>query len=316
MTLLLGESFGPWTVKKGKHNYAERREFNNGASIWYTPVAAEGNKGLAVDLPGGALGEMLWADVLDLLLTLTNGLRCSRIDLALDYRGDNVPLIDLSRQAASSGELCRCRRWKPNDDFSGVERIRHENDFGRRGSNGSGKYMRWYDKGLETGEALEGRWVRLEAELSGKVAAAVSPDIMQADDPLEKLMGIALGCVDFRENTGDAHIERRQRLDWWEQVLSGVEVVRVAAPRKQKTLESYCGWIRRCVVNGIKDMAELAGTTVQDVFEDLTAGGPLPLRKPPELNPVAWEYAKTTKSLIGQKIFTDTNNKRPQYMST
>ena len=203
VTLVLAECFGPWRVERGRNFYAERREFNNGATINHTPIGMSGNDGFMVELPGSALGALAWLDALSLLRSLSLGMRCSRIDLALDYRGEDVPLIGLATLAARQGELCRCKRWKPVEEYSGTERIAYGINFGRRGKDGSGRYMRWYDKGLVTKEVPEGQWVRLEAELPGSVAAQASVEVLKADDPIACLAGMTLGCVDFLENTGD-----------------------------------------------------------------------------------------------------------------
>ena len=45
--------------------------------------------------------------------------------------------------------------------------------------------MRWYDKGLETGDAPEGRWVRLEAELSKDVANLAAMEVLSSKEPLD-----------------------------------------------------------------------------------------------------------------------------------
>lgn len=295
LTLQLTDRFGPYRTEKGRNFYAERREFNNGTTINYTPDGMCGNKGMMLELPGGSLGELAWAEVLELLRLITPRLRCSRLDLALDYRGDAVPLIGLARESALRGELCRCRRWKPVDEYLDVERTAYGVNFGKRGKDGSGKYMRWYDKGLEANEEPEGRWVRLEAELSGGVAQAASQQVLESTEPVTVLAGITLACVDFRANTGDAHLERRPRMAWWDEVLASIAVIRITAPRKRKTLESYGAWLNRCVFKGLSDCAILTGMTVQEVMKDLHSSELMPLPKPPELNPVAWAYAENLK---------------------
>ena len=133
ITLRLAEWFGPWKIDRGRYHYAARHEFNNKAAIHFTRSGEEGNTGMCVELPGEALGELPWPALIGLLYRLMFGMRCTRLDLAMDFRGDAVPLIDLGQGSARQGELCHCKVWEPREQWRDGDRIAHGVNFGRRG---------------------------------------------------------------------------------------------------------------------------------------------------------------------------------------
>jgi len=96
--------------------------------------------------------------------------------------------------------------------------------------------------------------------------------------------------LDFRRDTGDRHLQRRPRSEWWSDVIASVGHERVTAPRPGKKLENFGGWIRKCVAPSLAACAALTGQTLATVLEDFTSGSHY--YKDPNTNAVAVLYAQ------------------------
>jgi len=283
------ELWGAWRDCKGKHGYGRGQRWMSGAEVWYTPVNGEGQAGMCVSLNGDALGSIAWDDRLDLLAFLIEHVVCTRLDLAVDYRGERVRIIEEATASADRGELCRCRVHKPVVEKRDNEVTAYGLNLGRRGKAGSGRYVRTYDKGLETGECPRGQWVRWEAELSKKVADSAVRRVLAADDPAREIRAIALGCVDFRMVTGDAHLDRRPRARWFLDLVQDARPVRVAAVRPAPSADRRQQWLRRCVYRSLQAMAANTGTSIETVLQDVCGDlGPHP---DPQGDAAAMQYA-------------------------
>lgn len=276
----LERRFGPFVSKGGKgFQHGGSRLFANGAMIAFDDLDKE-NPIIRVELNGNVLSGMSGDEAVELLKVLLLGRKCTRIDIRLDWQcpdGERVGLIDLATASCRRDELCRARRWKPHEDMDGIERVGHGLYVGRRGKDGSGRYLRIYDKGLETGERSAGTWERFEVEHTSDVANDVAIAIAKADDWLYTSMAIALGAVDFRENNGSRELERRPRVSWWSQLLEGIEPVNVRSKRVPTSFERNVGWMRQAMAPKMKAMAIATGQTFGDVAADLL-GDVLPHR--------------------------------------
>ncbi len=177
VTTMFEKTFGPWVSKGGKgFQHGGSRVFANGAVIAFDDADKE-RPIIRVELNGNALASITGDESVELLRWLLMGRKCTRIDVRLDWQcpdGERIGLIDLATASCRGDELCRARRWKPHEDMSGTERVGHGLYIGRRGKDGSGRYLRIYDKGLETGERPTGTWERYEVEHTQEVANAPS----------------------------------------------------------------------------------------------------------------------------------------------
>jgi len=124
--------------------------------------------------------------------------------------------------------------------------------------------LRVYDKALESGTGEVGSWVRWELELSDTCAVAALESVA-SDEWEAALLGLAFGCVDFRENTGDQHIERRSRVAWWRDFIGIVPTRRVTAERQRPTLDGWLGWVRTAVLPGVLGAALMLGLGVDEL---------------------------------------------------
>lgn len=263
--------------RKGIMNfYDERYVFGNKAQVMFDHEPRNG-KGMFILLPGQALAD--FGDVettLRMLRSLFIGRRCTRLDLRLDMRSTDpggVGLIESVEDSCRRGELCHCRMWAPVALYEGGSKLKARGvNLGRRGSNGSGRYVRVYDKGLETHEAEVGEWERWETEMSGDVANEVALQLLEKEGQFtaENVMRYALGAVAFHEVVaGETALAERPLAEWWRVMLDSLKPVLVVATRAPKTLERYAAWLRNVVAPLLESMGRRTGQTIGSVFEDL-----------------------------------------------
>jgi len=266
LTERLAEYLGTWEVTRGRWSYAERQQFPYGASIQYSDRE---RPECCCDLPGEACQRLGEDVLLDLLRdAYAMDFQATRIDLRADFHGEPVGLIDLVMRSAQAGELCRAHKVDPRQPFDAEngKLFGRQINLGVRGKNGSGRYVRVYDKGLETGTETVGRWERWESEFSKKVAAQVGEALIVAADWLRGMKQACFGAVDFRENNGQRAYERRPRVQWWHDLLEGLEPITYRKHKTPATLQSYMTWLRRCVSPGLQKLAEHAGQTVPELL--------------------------------------------------
>jgi hypothetical protein len=231
-------------------------------------------------LPGNPLQHYSHDQLTDLVqYTLSVGGRITRLDLALDYTpadgADAVGIIERAIRACETGHLCIARRYRPypEKDYKG-RWLGNGISIGTRGSkNGSGRYLRIYDKGLETKTLPVGQWERWEVELTSVVADQAARHLF-LDNPTDlqtfqtALRQIALGAVEFRNGTGP---RKSRPLCGWYQTLSSNTLLKCFI-RKQirPALERTRKYLK--VGRGIcKTLAANTGRTVHQVWDDLTA---------------------------------------------
>lgn len=285
VTQRLEECIGPCTIGKGFNGYGSGRHFAYAAAIAYSD---EDRPELCVKLPGDTCGRLGSLGVLELLAWVYGqGGKATRIDVRSDFKGESLDLIDLVRESCERRQLCRCRRWKTEEPRGNDGAYLGRGvTLGRRGKDGSGRYVRVYDKGLETGEALARTWERWETEFCKDAADQVARVLIEADDWKRDALAVALGAVEFREWTGSASLVRRPLAAWWSAFLGGVRPVLVKAKRTPTTLKGFVGWVGRCVLPTLTTMAHESGQSVQSVLDHFKPDKPLPRSK----SPVVWEY--------------------------
>ncbi|HZZ43072.1 MAG TPA: replication initiation factor domain-containing protein [Tepidisphaeraceae bacterium] len=184
----------------------------------------------------------------------------TRVDVGWN---DMIGLIDLDEveEAATSSEVSGFKsyggRMTPLKSMSTGEKKGDMITFGARGSDGGGKYMRIYDKTLEskgkivakdqTGE--EFNVIRMEVEFGDHWAQMAFRRLAKCRDVREfaqTMANLLTSSVDFLEKKGkDRHKNRRDRLDWWQAVRDRLnnEDIEISCPRPvpplQKSLEYY-----------------------------------------------------------------------------
>lgn len=266
---LLCQYFGEWQYGRGAMFLA--RSMRWGVAALYFDEGLEAADHCVIDLPGSALALLDRDEVITLAGELA-ALSCrpTRVDVAVDFEGDQIQLVQTVDAACRGGELCGARRFEYRERFgSGQRRSLHMVTIGARGNLGSGRYVRVYDKGLETGTADEGRWVRWECEFSDDCAREVVSALVASSDWRTEAMERALGAVDFREANGSVALARRPRSAWWRAVIEGLSVVRTTAKRLKSTLIGYTRWLGRSVWPSLTAFAENLGCSVEQLVSEL-----------------------------------------------
>lgn len=122
--------------------------------------------------------------------------------------------------------------------------------LGRRGcKNGSGRYMRIYDKAAETGGY--GYGVRWEVEYSGDRATVVGKRIAGAVDDATavRVCGQAVGgAVDFVYRDRADRVSRAPRYDWWAEIVERIGECDVEKEGRDTEVLKTAAWLERNVV--------------------------------------------------------------------
>ena len=266
----LEERFGPRDHGgRGKDLYKFGEYWENGVQLLWKHKSA----GPSIIVPGSVLSELDWEQQLHFLQDILIGRRCTRLDIAVDFIEHDVALIDEIRrgcleplrrgQTDSSGkplsELVGATRVTPQEEWNAGACVRYGVNLGRRGSDGSGRYVRCYDKGLESGEEPIGKWERFEAEFSKGCAQDVALAILLAgrpDEALREAFELACSAVDFREvrvrtrgkSVGQmVYAKERPRAAWWEKIRGVGVRARPVRERKKPTLDGVSENARNAV---------------------------------------------------------------------
>ena len=256
----------------GLWSYDSRYYWPNGASLNYDSAATRAdsvhNGKFTVEIPGKALDGIGQTDLHLFLLSLCQfSPTCTRIDVFFDdYNRTITPsvLVETVDKIDYSG----FRKCQVKQQFSGKlvdganELERDEIDFGRRGPNGSGQYLRIYDKFLES--EGEKNCVRFEVEFTKERSHKVFEKLSQVNsiDAFATLCGSLVGgSVKFVHRNGDKNISRLDVYEFWQEILDllGSVVIRIAT--KQTDIEGKYQYIYRQVS---PTLALLRGTFVDD----------------------------------------------------
>lgn len=185
---------------------------------------SEGNGYAVLSLNGDSVDRFSAEEQLDLLRWLKAiGAKCTRLDLAFDDYLRIVP-IDVVVANAKAGNLVHFRAIDPRQPIDALSGEKKGDGiyFGSPGRDGSGKYMRLYDKLLESGDPNQdcNRW---ELVLSQGYAVDAFDKLCEctSTDALSRTIGSVIGgAIDFRMREGyEHHISRAPRLCWWERIL-------------------------------------------------------------------------------------------------
>lgn len=262
-------------------SYSARHVWRSGVSLCFDEdpeLRQKAHRGrITLDVPGSACQELTAPDLLLLLQWCQelNG-KPTRMDVYFDDYARRVTMDDL-------------RDTITRKDFSGfrIVNVSHtldcskkKNDgviyyaiaFGRRGSKGSGKYLRIYDKNLES-DGKE-NCIRWEVEFTQEFALDVFNILAGAEGRLD-VFAIACGALiggimKFVHRNGDKNITRLELYDWWESITKdlGVLVVRIA--KKKNSLTGMIEWTERQVSQTLAVIG-LSFKTERDLYEWIQA---------------------------------------------
>lgn len=239
----------------GLWSYDTRLYWSSGVSLNYDEDHERSNHvhngQMTLDCPGSSLDGVTAPD-LQLMIEYFEALggKCTRLDVFFDdYKWVVKPIeiYEASKRGDYSGFKIVSRRERRRLDGT----ICHDEvAFGRRGSFGSGAYLRIYDKCLESkGDFDCCRW---EVEFSQGKADSVFKKLAQTCGNINAFAtlcgSLVAGCITFVHRNGDPNISRLERYKWWEEIgsiLGGVISVRIE--RKKDTLTGKIDWVKRNV---------------------------------------------------------------------
>lgn len=241
------DGFGLWS-------YDSRISWASGASLNYDADEERSQRvhlgSMTLDIPGAACDELTAPD-LQLLFEYCEFLegRCTRLDVFFD---DYVRFIYPRQldEVIARNDFSGLRHAAVRHKWDGGKLIREEVSFGERGSFGNGKYLRFYNKELESsGEQKCNRW---EVEFTGKKANQVFHKLAGTAGDLDAfallISALVAGSIIFVHRTGDRNIQRLELYDWWKDIcntLGGCVTIRTA--RKKDSLTGKITWVKRNV---------------------------------------------------------------------
>lgn len=273
----------PGSDRQGHGNQFYRDAFHHplsDASLWISQITVE--DGWMIELSGSACQ---WFESSGALLTAFSPLithpdvNCSRIDLAVDLFGPVDHLIENLIESAEHDPplITPVLICLPFRKRRGLQWLSHGVNLGSRASS---RYLRVYDKGLESNTMPKGQWIRWEAEYKHKAANPILSCLAsnQTDDSLRSL---SRGVIENVFGPGEefASLVHRSPL----------------RPRLDRSAESLAGHVsylrgavstvvRAAQLSGMDPVEILAGLDVFDVTRVL---GRNPRREKQALNIIA-----------------------------
>ena len=243
-------------------HYTTRYVWQSGVSLCFDENSEVRQKShrdrITLDVPGSACEELTAPDLLllkDYIREL--GGSCTRIDVFFDDYKRRVSLEEL-RAVSDKGDFSMFKVTGTNRTRN---RTKKENGgltydavtFGRRGSSGSGKYIRVYDKNLES--EGEENCIRWEVEFTQHYAEKVFNILADAKGNLDVFAtacGLIIGgCIKFVHRNkelnrkGDKNINRLELYDWWKEIINELGVLSVRVAKEKNTLTGMIEWTER-----------------------------------------------------------------------
>lgn len=253
--------------ERAYNSYDVRYLWTNGVSISYDLSLDKANlvhNGyVSLDIPGHVLDGMEPEDLRMFLFGLRKfGVKATRTDM---YYDDYQNIIKLSklRKIVKENDFSGFRKGQIIQVFKEGRLTHDEVDFGNRGKNGSGKYMRFYDKSLES-DNREKR-IRCEIELTKKHAEKAY-DLLSQTGSVESLVALCgelvVGTINFVHRTGEKNIGRLRVYKFWDRIKKNLGSVVIRFPIKHTTIGAMFNFIEK---QAIRTIAVLRGTFISDV---------------------------------------------------
>jgi DNA relaxase NicK len=225
----------------------------------------------AVEFTGTALSQMTMPERVAVIRELQEwGAHATRLDVCADFFNQSFRLVHRVLRAEKRGELCRTRTIDPRMPRSLGVFTGKTVYLGKRGKEGSGRFGRFYDKGLQTGTMPVGTWERFEVEFNKATAAYVAAQIAQAVDPIEACRSVLFGAFDFRKNTGRAHLKDRPRCVWWERVIASTGTIHFTPKRPAANVTRYAKHFARCYTRTLRAISHKTGLSLASIVDALS----------------------------------------------
>lgn len=308
----------PDECKGGRYFYDNRERFSNGIEIWWGMRTSQtddtdddSRDRVCVDVPGSALEALDFDQLTDLACFLVLGGRVTRMDLAADaYHSERVGLVDAALESCMNNELCQAKRWKPHLDFEGNKPAARGVCIGLRGNLGSGRYVRVYDKGLETESLPAGQWERYEVEFADECATEAAIDIFDGRRDWEwRAWARINGAISFREDTAGAcgNISRRPFTPWWQRWLDGSIPESTVPQRIPTRLFRHATWLIKAALPTVATLAQQTGISITEAINKLCGDNIAPKQDPRSIRVMIAEW----RALLGEDGTFEHTDHRP-----
>lgn len=294
---------GPSRPSKAFQGFQRADTWPSGATLLWGH--SSGRWWLSVD---GSACAILGGSVLHRLARVAMmGGTCKRIDIRRDMRGLGLTLIDDLDAACKRLELCHLKQSQRMPKMSADGVLLGDGIY--LGSRSSARFVRCYDKGLETETAAAGEWVRFEVQLrddfAHEAACAIfgaTPDRWPAE-AMKRLIGVA----DFRVGrvSGRALYEFDQPA-FWRAFCEGGEAVRGDMVGKDVDADRWMQAVRDQYGGVLALAAEKAGISLGQMAEMVFSGSMVTAgtRK----NPVVPKLVQAVDELEREHFFLTSNN--------
>ena len=230
--------------QNGRHGFETELRYPSGTTI----SAGHPSGRCMLNVPGGACswhGSAWLCETAAYLLDLAEDVRFTRVDIRRDQVGDRQTLIDDVIGACERGELRFVRGFKKfvERDADTQALLGHGVYLG---STKSKRFVRCYDKGLETKLQPAGVWVRFEAQLREEFAdQAVRGFCRGGGAWLVSAFHILASVADFvpAPRGSSAHWDRYPRSKFWSEFRGGDCNVRGSGKRRHPDVVSHLFWL-------------------------------------------------------------------------
>jgi hypothetical protein len=267
----------PEYLDKGRYVYDQRITFEPyGCNVYYDSTKERAdrlhNGKFSVEITGSGLQEFtangLYKIIYDFIMTFRGKL--SRVDLCYDDYKRRMTPSEIA-EFAMEGLYTRFRththlaKKKRNGDL-----LSDTLYFGSRGS-GSGKYLRIYDKYLESKGKVD--CIRYEIQFERDKARAVGIKLATAGSLEEFALligGLIAGSIDFIERK-DKNIHRNDRLEWWSVIVSLLGECVLRNPKRVATIEKSVDFIVRIGSTIAMVKHALGDDDFMEFLEEITA---------------------------------------------
>ncbi|MEL7510361.1 MAG: replication initiation factor domain-containing protein [Cyanobacteria bacterium J06554_1] len=197
-----------------------------------------------IDIPGKSLARISTQAQADFFLELVYlEFNCTRIDIkADDYSKTITPF--LAMRASQAGNKTGFRRFSYHQDDRGAGTFY----AGLRGRNGGGKFIRIYDKHIESDGEIDA--VRIELEASSTKAVDIFCDLttVSISHWPNLIRGIFKAALSFKDRQQQKKACRAPMLSWWGWFVDGSVVFSFSSVVKECVFEKTKRWMRNQVV--------------------------------------------------------------------
>jgi DNA relaxase NicK len=249
LAAFFSDEFSPGTCGVGFYQQSVRSVLGIVIGL-YPYESSELRQDCYLSIPASVLDTISQESLLTLIKTLSSdfAFHYSRVDLKLDDYGKRItPSIAYETWKAGGISGFKTHHWHSSGRYG--QRSGDTLNLGRRGKNGGGKFLRIYDKGVQSGGKIQA--TRVELELSGKRAREFAQVIVLACDDLETFREIIrctiCGAVDFVERDKSGRLDRSQRLSWWEAVIGDAARLRFSPVQVVQSIEKAKSWLAKQV---------------------------------------------------------------------